>query len=290
MARAKLHGDVSFAEAAADYARIEDALRYLEAHAEEQPDLATLAGRASLSLPHFQRIFQRWAGVSPKRFLQYLTKEHARSLLAEGTSVLDTSLAVGLSAPSRLHDLLVEHEALSPGELKRGASGLALTFDLGPSPFGLALFVESHRGLVMLSFLDDGDESAARREIEARLPAAAARREHGRAAFWAARVFRPEREAEALRLHLRGTAFQLKVWQALLAIPEGSLTTYAALARAVGMPSAARAVGTAVGQNPIACLIPCHRVIRALGTRGGYRWGPARKAALIALEQARMKA
>lgn len=277
------------AEASADYARIEDALLYLAEHADEQPSLEALAARASLSAPHFQRVFQRWAGVSPKRFVQYLTKTHALSLLEAGRSVFDASLEVGLSSPSRLHDLLVEHEALSPGEVRRGGQGLELVFDLGPTPFGPAVFAESARGLVALSFLERDDEAAALSELAARLPRARLERGPERAAYWAERIFESAVSAAELRLHLRGTRFQLKVWQALLAVPEGSLTTYAAIAHAIGAPAASRAVGAAVGQNPIALLVPCHRVIRSIGLFGGYRWGLARKAALIASEQAKMK-
>lgn len=275
-------------EAAADYARIQDAIEYLAAHADEQPSLEVLAARASLSAPHFQRVFQRWAGVSPKRYLQYLTKAHALSLLGAGRTVFDAALEVGLSGPSRLHDLLVEHEALSPGEARRGGEGLELAFDLGPTPFGAAVFAESARGLVALSFLDGADEAMARAELGRRLPRATLKRTPGRAAAWAERIFRPEANAPELRLHLRGSRFQLKVWQALLEVPEGSLTTYSALARALGAPSASRAVGAAIGQNPIALLVPCHRVIRSIGLLGGYRWGAARKAALIASEQVKM--
>lgn len=285
MANVKLmHG---FDEAARDYTRIERALSFLVEEAGAQPSLDRLADEVGLSSHHFQRVFQRWAGVSPKRFLQYLTKEHALSLLARGDSVFDTAIEVGLSGPSRLHDLLVVSEAATPGELRNGGRGLELGFDFSPSPFGLCLVVESPRGLSMLSFVGEEDETSARLEIARRFPEAGIQRRRGLAASWIEPIFRPTIGAHPLRLHLFGTQFQLKVWQALLSIPEGSLSTYAALAKAVGQPAAARAVGTAVGQNPIAFLIPCHRVIRAVGTRGGYRWGPIRKAALIGLEQAR---
>ncbi len=281
---------MSFEEAAQDYARIERALLHLEASREAQPSLEELALESGLSPPHFQRVFQRWAGVSPKRFLQFLTKAHALELLAQGASVLDASIAVGLSGPSRLHDLLVHSEALSPGELKRAGRDLTLGFDFGHSPFGRILVVESPRGLAMLSFVETDDEERADLEIKTRFPMARITRADGRAEFWSDAIFDHTAPSSELRLHLRGTRFQLKVWQALLEVPEGSLTTYAALAKAIGQPSASRAVGSAVGQNPIVCLIPCHRVIRALGTRGGYRWGPIRKAALIGLEQAKTRA
>ncbi|MDD5199523.1 MAG: methylated-DNA--[protein]-cysteine S-methyltransferase [Terrimicrobiaceae bacterium] len=268
-----------------DYDRIERAIAHLDAHWPDQPALGELAASAGLSESHFHRLFARWAGVGPMQFLRHLTKEEARRRLRDGMSVLDTALDVGLSGPGRLHDLLVTCDAVTPGETRRGGEGVALRHGFAPTPFGDCLLAQTPRGICALEF------------VNGRAPAqmlAALRREWPRARFvedapgaraLAAAVFAPVRESP--RLHLRGTNFQLKVWRALLAIPSGALATYGGVAGAIGAPTASRAVGGAVGANPISFLIPCHRVIRATGAFGHYRWGAARKQALCGWEAAR---
>jgi AraC family transcriptional regulator of adaptative response/methylated-DNA-[protein]-cysteine methyltransferase len=270
-----------------DYARVETAIRYLEAHAEEQPDLATLAARAGLSEFHFQRLFKRWAGVSPKDFLQSLTLARAKALLAGASSLLEASHALGLSGPSRLHDLFLTLEAMTPGEFKRGGEGLELHWGVHATPFGEALFAGSDRGLCGLSFL--GDDADALAELRSRWPEAHLREDPRRTRAAAEAVAERMRggSRQPIALLLKGSPFQLKVWKALLAVPEGRLVSYQAVAELAGTPGAARAVGSAVAANPIAYLIPCHRVIRATGAAGDYHWGRLRKRILLGVEGAR---
>lgn len=272
-------------ERAEAYHVIAELLAWLQTHAGQQPALAELAARAGLSEFHCQRLFTRWAGVSPKRFLQHLAREKARAALLAGEDLLQASLSAGLSGPGRLHDLIVSCEAASPGELKSGGAGLLIAWGVTPTPFGPALLAQSTRGLMKLAFFDGG-EAAALAELEADWPAAELRRDDAVAAGLAARIFASYRRPEPLQLFLKGTPFQLKVWEALLRVPEGRLVTYGTLATSIGQPSASRAVGSAVGANPIALLIPCHRVIRASGVLGGYRWGEERKRLLVAAEMA----
>jgi len=272
-----------------DYTRIERAIRFLEANARRQPSLAEVARHAGLSEFHFQRVFTRWAGVSPKRFLQFLTVDHARALLRDSHSVMDAAYETGLSGPGRLHDLLVSVDAVTPGELKTAGAGLTIQYGEHDSPFGPCLIGATARGICWLSFVPDG---ARRRAFEAL-------REHWRGATLeerpratreiASRVFAHghERPGTPLPLLLKGTNFQLKVWEALLRIPSGSVATYEDVARTIDAPKAVRAVGTAVGHNPVAFVIPCHRVIRATGAFGEYRWGAERKKAILVWEQTR---
>lgn len=269
------------------YERIATVIRYLDEHHVEQPDLATLAEHAGLSPHHFHRLFAEWAGITPKDFLQCLTLAHARQLLRQGNSVLDVALAAGLSGPGRLHDLCVNLEAASPGEIKSGGAGWTLTFGLAATPFGRCLTAESPRGLCHLSFLDEGDEAAVSARLHGDWPKARLHRDDAAATALVRRIFTREAatcSGAPLRILVAGTAFQVKVWRALLHIPPGQLVTYGQLATAIGHPLATRAVGTAVGRNPLAWLIPCHRVIRETGALGGYRWGIARKRAMIAWE------
>lgn len=272
------------ARAGRDYARIAAAIRFVAAHRGAQPDLATVAAHIGLSPYHFQRLFRRWAGVSPKQFLGYLTATHAKRLLREAASVLDTALAVGLSGPGRLHDLFVGLEAMTPGEYRRHGAELVLRHALVATAFGPALALVTERGVAGLRFLgaDDGDGRGA---------LVAAARE------WPASRLVADRQAvigmlgalgtpAAPALLLRGSRYRLKVWEALLALPAGRVCSYGELAARLGAPTAARAVGTAVGANPVAVLIPCHRVLRADGGVGGYRWGETRKRALLAREAA----
>ncbi len=272
-----------------DYARVEAAIKYIEERAAAQPSLEEVAGSIGLSPYHFQRLFTRWAGVSPKRFLQYITVEAAKRLLDESASVLDAALDVGLSGPSRLHDLFISAEAVTPGEFKRSGEGLEIRYCIRPTIFGDCLVAASPRGLCALEFLDATDPRAAPAALETLKhrwnkasfvedPAA------GKAALDLLTPGAALPSIQPLALHLKGSNFQLKVWQALLAIPDGHLVSYGQLAEKIGAPGAARAVGTALGQNPIAFIIPCHRVLRASGEIGGYKWGIERKKAIIAYE------
>jgi len=273
-----------------DYQRVAAAIRFFEANLTEQPRLADLARHLGLSEFHVHRMFRRWAGITPKDFLQVLTLARAKKLLASSCSILDASLALGLSGSGRMHDLFVTLEAMTPGEFKAGAAGVTLLWSIQPTRFGPALLAATRRGLCWLSFVDDDpDEPRALAELQQRWPEADLR-EDSRAVQSMAREVDARMAGEAgrpLTLALKGTPFQVKVWQALLAIPEGHVATYSAIARSIARPEAARAVGHAVAANPIAYLIPCHRVIRATGAVGSYHWGAPRKEVLLAVECAR---
>lgn len=275
-------------ERADAYRVIASALDWLQAHAEMQPSLAELAVQTGFSEFHLQKLFARWVGVSPKRFLQHMAREKARAALLAGDDVLGASLAAGLSGPGRLHDLIVTCEAATPGELKSGGAGLEIRWGITMTPFGLALLAHSLRGLMKLAFLEAEGEDGAEyfAELQAAWPAASLQRDDASASLWAGRIFASYQQPEPLHVFVKGTQFQLKVWEALLRVPEGRLLTYGALARAIGQPAASRAVGTAVSANPIALLIPCHRVIRASGVLGQYRWGDSRKQLLVGAELA----
>jgi AraC family transcriptional regulator, regulatory protein of adaptative response / methylated-DNA-[protein]-cysteine methyltransferase len=269
-----------------DYSRVAQAIQYLDTHAREHPGLSQVAAHLGLSEFHCQRLFRTWAGVSPKAFLQCLTLERAKALLRESRSLLETSQELGLSGTGRLHDLFLSLEAMTPGEFKRGGGGLRIHWGVHDTPFGAALFGATDRGLCTLSFLGDSD---AVDELRERWPGAELVEAPQVTAPLAAEVVsrmgggapRP------LPLLLVGSRFQVQVWRALLAIPEGALLAYGDLARLVGSPTAARAMGPALATNPIAWLIPCHRVIRATGLLGGYRWGTVRKRAILGVEGAR---
>jgi AraC family transcriptional regulator of adaptative response/methylated-DNA-[protein]-cysteine methyltransferase len=269
-----------------DYERIARVIRYVDAHQAEQPRLSVLAREAGLSAFHFHRLFSTWAGVTPKSFLQWLTFSQARGLLREGESVLDAALATGLSGPSRLHDLCVRLEAASPGEIKSGGAGWTITAGFGPTLFGEGLVAQSPRGICHLSFVDS-DRTVAWDNLKQLWPNARWQRDDAAAQRLLAGIIASPCQADAcmpLTALVKGTDFQLRVWRALLRIPFGHLTTYGQLAAAVGAPSAARAVGSAVGSNKLSCLIPCHRVIRQTGAAGEYRWGAVRKKAMLAWE------
>lgn len=272
---------------AGDYARVAEAIRFLDAHYQHQPSLDDLARHLSLSPHHLQRLFARWAGISPKRFVQYLTVEHAKRLLAESHNVLETSLESGLSGPGRLHDLFVTVEAVTPGEFKSGGLGLEIAYGLHDTPFGRCLLAVTERGICALSFVDDGPDTAIA-ELRTRWPAAQIVEDPARTAPIHALIFgeKPGSEARPVHLLLKGTNFQLKVWEALLRVPPGQVTTYEEVARSLEAPNAARAVGAAVGANAIGFLIPCHRVIRKSGIVEGYRWGSTRKKAILGWESA----
>lgn len=280
-------------EQSRDYARVERAIRYVEANRRRQPELTQIAASVHLSEYHFQRLFQRWAGISPKRFLQFLTKEDAKRRLRESASVLEAALEAGLSGPGRLHELFVECEAVTPGEVRRGGEGLEIRYGFHPSRFGECLLASTARGICALRFVGSAGRTTEFAALAREWPKARWIRDPDRTGALAGRAFsgilpdgQGPRDPRAVRLHLRGTNFQVKVWEALLAVPEGSVTTYAALARAIGRPRAARAVGHAAGRNPIALLIPCHRVLRSVGDMAGYRWGGPRKQAILAWEAA----
>lgn len=275
------------ATSAADYHRIERAIQFLTANAATHPTLDDLAAHLRLSPFHLQRLFTRWAGVSPKRFLQALTLEHAKQLLSASASVLDTTYAVGLSSPGRLHDLFVAIEAVTPGEFKAAGAGLALRYGLAPTPYGQALVAVSDRGLCALHFLESNSNArpAALAILQTAFPQATLTEDPPAIRRWVDRIFRrSQHDLPPIRLHLTGTNFQLQVWRALLRIPEGAAVSYAAVAKYIGKPAATRAVASAIGQNPVAWLIPCHRVLRTTGALGGYRWGEPRKQAMLARE------
>jgi AraC family transcriptional regulator of adaptative response/methylated-DNA-[protein]-cysteine methyltransferase len=272
-----------------DYSRVEQAIRYLEAHVREQPGLAELAGQVGLSEFHFQRLFHRWAGVTPKAFLQCLTLARAKALLADSRSLMETSLELGLSGTGRLHDLFLGLEAMTPGEFKRGGEGLTLPWGIHATPFGEALFALAPRGLCGLSFLDGASRTEAVASFQERWPGARLVEDSRQTEAYADEVVARMQGAPTrpLALVLKGSPFQIKVWEGLLAIPEGGVASYQDLAQRIGAPGASRAVGTALSLNPIGYLIPCHRVIRATGAVGEYRWGATRKQALLGVEGAR---
>lgn len=270
-----------------DYERIARVIRYLGEHHSEQPCLATLAGHAGLSPFHFHRLFSRWAGITPKDFLQCLTLSHARGLLRAGESVLDAALNAGLSGPSRLHDLCVNLEAASPGELKSGGAAWTIKAGFAESPFGTCLVGESPRGICHLSFVAAAERMSGASVIQKDWPLARIEWDDSAASRLIATLFESPVNSDSrpvLRAYVRGSSFQVRVWRALLHVPKGALVSYGRLAAAVSSRNAARAIGTAVGQNPLAYLIPCHRVIRETGALGDYRWGRVRKASIVAWE------
>jgi AraC family transcriptional regulator, regulatory protein of adaptative response / methylated-DNA-[protein]-cysteine methyltransferase len=275
-----------------DYERIARVIRYLDESHADQPNLTTLAQRVGLSQHHFHRLFTSWAGITPKDFLQCLTLTHARQMLRQGKSVLDATLDTGLSSPGRLHDLCVSLEAASPGEVKSGGEGWTITIGFADSPFGKCLVGESHRGICHLSFVESGDRVALD-TLKAQWPRARLQQNNIAASRLANRIFNRTTVGNSsvpLRAFVRGTPFQVRVWRALLQVQHGMLVSYGSLAAAVNQPAAARAVGSAVGQNSLAYLIPCHRVIRETGVIGDYRWGQVRKQAILAWENSALVA
>lgn len=269
----------------ADYERIALAIRYLDRESSEQPRLSDVAAEVGLSEFHFQKLFQRWAGVSPKRFLQHGASVRAIELLRRKATTLDASLDAGLSGPGRLHDLTLQMVAMTPGEIQKLGQGLQIEYGFFHTPFGEALIGSTHRGICHISFQESRQEAL--RDLAAGWPEARLVESTEKLQPVSAAVFDPLSSGGALALCVRGTNFQVRVWEALLKIPEGALTTYGELARGIGSPGASRAVGTAVGDNPIAYLIPCHRVIRSTGAFGQYRWGESRKRVMLAYEALR---
>ncbi len=267
---------------------IRRALDVIDTHAQQGPlSLEALSKEVGLSPAHFQRLFSQWVGVSPKRYQQYLHIDHARELLNSRHSVLDTAHSVGLSGGGRLHDLFVTWEAMSPGEYARGGSGLTIYTGWFDSPFGPALIMGTDRGICGLAFAAEMGRTEAYSDLTGRWPNATFVEDKIRLLPWAEAAFLTHKETP---LHLIGAPFQIKVWEALLAIPSGHVSTYSDLAAAIGNPKAVRAVGTAVGRNPISLLIPCHRALRKSGGLGGYHWGLPVKRAILAYESARLEA
>ncbi len=295
--------DMPFRQSADDYMRIRDALEFLTRNWKSQPEIDEIAAHIGLSASHFSALFRRWAGITPKQFLQALTIDHARALLRDSASVLDTSLEVGLSGPGRLHDLFVTHEAMSPGEYGSGGAGLTLSYGFHASPFGEAIAVATPRGLAALGWVDDklaagrasdtgksaGGREGALADMVRRWPNANFVRDDEGTAAYVAQAFDPQvwKSGRPLRVVMIGSDFEIRVWETLLRIPMGRATTYSTIARHIGKPKAARAVGAAVGRNPISFVVPCHRVLGASGALTGYHWGLTRKQAIIGWESAR---
>lgn len=272
-----------------DYDRIAQAIRYIEQNHRRQPALDEVARSVYLSEFHFQRLFRRWVGISPKRFLQFLTIEHAKRRLDECRSVLDTTYDAGLSSPGRLHDLFVTLQAVTPGEYKQKGAGLRIAYGFHATPFGTALLGATGRGLCSLAFVDDGGEGDAIDALRERWALADLDEDARATAPLAERIFAPgERDDRPIPLFVQGTNHQVRVWEALLRVPAGAVVSYDQLAAAAGRPDAVRAVAGAVARNQIAYVIPCHRVIRKLGAFGGYRWGTDRKRAMLGWEAARV--
>ncbi len=273
-----------------DYQRIAQAITYIEQHVECQPSLADVANSVHLSPYHFQRLFRRWAGVSPKQFLQYLTVQHAKGLLAQYHSNLDVSESLGLSSSSRLHDQFITLEAMSPGMYKHGGSGLELHHGCYPSPFGQVLLVSSPQGICHLSFSGPAASQSQLTTLKQCWPNASWQDDNqlvnSKSAQIAAELFKLKQPSQTLRIAVTGSNLQLQVWKALLRIPFASATSYGDIAREIGHPRAARAIGTAIASNPVAWLIPCHRVLRRTGEFGQYHWGTERKRLMVGWESA----
>jgi AraC family transcriptional regulator of adaptative response/methylated-DNA-[protein]-cysteine methyltransferase len=269
-----------------DYGRIEKAIGFLHSHFLEQPDLAAAARAVHLSEHHFQRLFTKWAGISPKRFVQFLTAEHAKRRLADSRAVLEAAMDSGLSGPGRLHDLFVSVEAVTPGQFKARGAGLQIEYGFHATRFGNCLLGMTRLGICWLSFAASDGQGTSLREMKDYWSGAAFLENPAVTAGPARQIFSRlgGRDGRSLGVVLTGTNFQIRVWRALLAIPQGRVVSYDDVGRLAGAPGGCRAVGTAVGQNPIAYLIPCHRVIRKTGALGGYRWGEARKRAILGWE------
>jgi len=276
-------------EPQADYERVRRIIAFISERWRDQPSLEAIADHVGLSTTHVHHLFRRWAGLSPKAFLQAITLDNAKALLAASASVLDTAYEVGLSGPARLHDLFVTHEAMTPGDYKAGGARLTMRYGFHPSPFGEAILVATDRGLAGLGFVDDGDRQAALADMTRRWPKALYVEDKAATAPLARRIFDPAQwQAEQpLRVVLIGTDFEVRVWQTLLRIPRNRATTYSDIARHIGNPAACRAVGAAVGKNPISFVVPCHRVLGRSGALTGYHWGLTRKQAILGWEAGR---
>jgi AraC family transcriptional regulator, regulatory protein of adaptative response / methylated-DNA-[protein]-cysteine methyltransferase len=283
-------GMITYTQLSDDYARIEQVIYYLQQNASRQPSLGEIADYVHLSEYHFQRLFTRWVGISPKRFLQFITKEHAKQLLTRSASILDTSLQVGLSSPGRLHDLFITWEAVTPGEFKLHGDGLKISYGFHPTPFGEVLLASTDRGICNLSFVMASGRQDALVSLQRYWPKAYLVENPSITQPLVAGIFRSlERPPDQpLHLYLSGSNFQLKVWEALLRIPSGSVVSYRDIAGSLGDPNASRAVGNALAKNPVPVLIPCHRVINSMGEFGNYHYGEARKIALLGWEMAKV--
>jgi AraC family transcriptional regulator of adaptative response/methylated-DNA-[protein]-cysteine methyltransferase len=271
---------------AADYDIVRRAIAFVSEHRRAQPEIEVIAEAVGVSASDLHHLFRRWAGITPKAFLQALTLDHARRLLRDSASVLDASFEVGLSGPGRLHDLFITHEAMSPGEWKSEGAGLTIAYGFHPSPFGTALVMTTERGLAGLAFADPGEEHAALADMRRRWPKAAVVEQGANTASLARRIFdtRLWRAETPLRVVLIGSDFEVRVWEMLLRIPLGRAMTYSDVAARIGAPKAARAVGAAVGKNPISFVVPCHRVLGKSGDITGYYWGLTRKRAMLGWE------
>jgi len=277
-----------FAQACRDYDRIEKAITYIEKNFDRQPELKEISGQIGLSEFHFQRLFSSWVGISPKRFLQFLTKEHVKQLLSGSANLLDATYDAGLSSPGRLHDLFVACEAVTPGEFKTRGKGLTITYGFHDSPFGECLIAKTDRGICWLSFVRNSGRKPLLDELAGAWKNARIVEDPSRARSLVARIYDPGRwkSANPLPVLIKGTNFQIKVWEALLRIPVGTVVSYEDVALYIGFPKAVRAVGNAVGKNPVSFVIPCHRVVRKTAEFGNYGGGPARKKAMLGWEAA----
>ncbi|MFT4033935.1 MAG: methylated-DNA--[protein]-cysteine S-methyltransferase [Siphonobacter sp.] len=270
-----------------NYNRIAEAITYIKTHFKQQPNLDEVAEQVHLSPFHFQRLFTEWAGTSPKKFLQYISVEHAKKVLKENHATLfDTAYETGLSGTSRLHDLFIQIEGMTPAEYKNGGKDLTLNYSFAESPFGNLIIASTSKGICAIAFIQDEESGYA--ELKNKFPNATFQPKPDLIQQNALSIFQNDwSKLPEIKLHLKGTDFQLKVWEALLKIPMGGLSTYGNIASQIGNPNASRAVGTAIGSNPVAFLIPCHRVIQSTGTFGGYMWGPIRKTAILGWEGAK---
>lgn len=270
-----------------NYERIQTAIEYINSNFRQQPDLDEVAKQVHVSPFHFQRMFKEWAGVSPKKFLQYISIQHAKQLLEQNNSLADVSFETGLSGTSRLHDLFINIEGMTPGEYKNGGETLHINYSFAETPFGNIIVASTTKGICHLSFADD--EQKALSELKKHFPKAAFKQVVDTIQQNALFIFTQDwKDISKIKLHLKGTDFQIKVWEALLKVPLGGLTTYANIASSVGNEKASRAVGSAVGDNPVAFLIPCHRVIKSTGAFGEYHWNSIRKKAIIGWEAAQV--
>lgn len=270
-----------------NYTRIAEAIEYIRCNFQSQPDLDEVAAKVHLSPFHFQRLFKDWAGVSPKKFLQYTSVSYAKNMLRQQkATVFDAAYDTGLSGTGRLHDLFVKIEGMTPGEFKNGGENLSVNYSYAETPFGNIIVASTHRGICYMAFAEE--ETAAFQLLLAQFPRATFRQITDIIQQHALYIFTQDwKKLDQIKLHVKGTDFQLKVWETLLQIPEGQLTTYGTIAEKIQKPQASRAVGTAIGSNPVAFLIPCHRVIQSTGTLGGYMWGIDRKTAIIGWEAAK---
>lgn len=270
-----------------DYERIEQAILYIKENFQQQPALEDVAKQVHVSPFHFQRMFKQWAGVSPKKFLQYISVEHAKKLLQENASLADVSFETGLSGTSRLHDLFINIEGMTPGEYKNGGESLSIQYSYAETLFGDIIIASTQKGICHLAFTRNDEDDFAK--LKAKFPKASFVQKTDLMQQYALQIFKGDwNNLPAIKLHLKGTAFQLKVWEILLHIPLGGITTYGNIAGLAHQPNASRAVGTAIGSNPVAYLIPCHRVIRSNGISGEYAWGSTRKTALLGWESAQV--